>query len=68
MAQPSQQQPQSTGAATPRSAEELDREPGSNRGTRGQTRESRRVARSAEDDIQTMAGHDAPDKADRTEK
>jgi hypothetical protein len=51
-----------------RRAEELDREPGSNQGTKGQTRESRRVARSAEDDIQTMAGHDDSGKSDRSEK
>jgi hypothetical protein len=51
-----------------RRVEELDRQPGSNRGTKGQMRESRRVARSSEDDIQTMAGHDDPDKSDLTEK
>jgi hypothetical protein len=51
-----------------RRAEELDREPGSNRGTKGQMRESRNVARSAEDDIQTLAGHDDSGKGDRTEK
>ena len=51
-----------------RRAEELDREPGSNRGTKGQLRESRRVARSAEEAIRTMAGHDVPDKGVRTEK
>ncbi len=51
-----------------RREEELDREPGSNRGHRGQMRESRDVARSAEEDIQTMNGHDDPRKADRADK
>jgi len=51
-----------------RRAEDLDREPGSNRGHRGQTRESRDVARSAEEDIQTMSGHDDPRKTDRSDK
>jgi hypothetical protein len=67
MANESRQSP-ATNRAPQRGESELDREPGSNRGTRGQTRESRNVARSAEEDIQTMAGHDAPDKSDRTEK
>ncbi len=47
---------------------ELDRQPGSNRGTKGQMRESRDVARSSEDDIQTMAGHDDSRKGDRSRK
>lgn len=51
-----------------RAADQLDRQPGSNRGTKGQMRESRRVARSSEDDIQTMSGHDDPNTSDRTEK
>jgi hypothetical protein len=51
-----------------RSADELDREPASNRGHRGQMRESRNVARSAEEDIQTMAGHDDPGKDDQSRK
>jgi hypothetical protein len=51
-----------------RSADELDREPASNRGHRGQMRESRNVARSAEEDIQTLAGHDDPGKGDQSRK
>ena len=47
---------------------ELDREPGSNRGHRGQMRESRKVAQSAEEDVQPLAGHDDPDKDDQTRK
>jgi hypothetical protein len=58
-------QPKSPPARNP---DELDREPGSNQGHRGQMRESRKVARSAEEDIQTMAGHDDSGKADRTDK
>ncbi len=48
--------------------DELDREPGSNRGRRGQMRESRDVARSAEEEVQTMTGHDDPHKSDRADK
>ena len=51
-----------------RSAEELDREPGSNRGRRGQLRESENVARSAEETIHTLAGHDDPGKSDQSRK
>jgi hypothetical protein len=47
---------------------ELDREPASNRGHKGQMRESRRVARSAGEGIQPMAGHDDSGKGDQTEK
>jgi hypothetical protein len=69
MANESQQQRSGRSGDTPvRRAEELDREPGSNRGTKGQMRESRNVARSAEEDIQTLVGHDDPGKGDRTEK
>ena len=69
MVNEAQRQPDSETPRQPgRHADELDREPGSNRGTKGQMRESRRVARSSEDDIQTMAGHDDPDKSDRTER
>ena len=51
-----------------RAEDQLDREPGSNRGIKGQLRESRNVARVSEDDIQTMAGHDDPGKSDRSRK
>jgi hypothetical protein len=60
-AQPAERQPI-------RSVDELDREPGTNRGTKGQMRESRRVARSAEEDVQTMNGHDDHGQGDRAAK
>ena len=47
---------------------ELDRQPGSNQGTKGQMRESRRVARAEETRNQTMAGHDAHGRSDRSSK
>jgi hypothetical protein len=49
-----------------RSADELDREPASNRGHRGQMRESRNVARSAEEDIQTMGSRQGRSIAEMT--
>ncbi len=64
-----QQQPPPLPERTPhRREEELDREPSSNRGHRGQMRESRKVARSSEEDIQTMDGHDDTGKGDQTRK
>ena len=69
MANETQRQPGGDSDRPPtRPGDELDREPGSNRGTKGQMRESRNVARSAEEDIQTMVGHDDSGKADRSRK
>jgi hypothetical protein len=48
--------------------EELDREPGSDVGHRGQLRANRRVARSAEEDIKTMGGHDDSGRGGRSRK
>jgi hypothetical protein len=51
-----------------RPANELDREPGSNRGHRGQMPASRKAARSSEENIQTMDGHDDAGKGDQSRK
>jgi chloramphenicol 3-O-phosphotransferase len=68
MANERRQQQSTPSETTPsRRDEEIDREPGSNRGSKGQTRESRKVARDSEEDIQTMAGHDDSGKNDRSD-
>jgi hypothetical protein len=53
---------------TTRSEEELDREPASNRGTKGQLRASRRVARSEEEVNDTLSGRDDLGRSDRADK
>jgi hypothetical protein len=69
MANESQRPPSADSARPPmRSEDQLDREPASNRGTKGQMRESRKTARDAEEDIQTMAGHDDSGQGDRVKK
>jgi hypothetical protein len=48
--------------------QQLDREPGSNRGTKGQLRESGRVARAEEEPSKTVAGRDGQIRSARTSK
>jgi hypothetical protein len=47
---------------------QLDREPGSNRGTKGQLRESARVARAEPEPSKTVAGRDEQARSARTSK
>jgi hypothetical protein len=58
----------SGGATDIRDEAQLDREPGSNRGTKGQLRESARIARAEEEPSKTVAGRDEQARSARTSK